>query len=111
MPDTRPCLGCVSPCLYFFACIAVLLMLAHSPSTRAQEAGGVAPSGPQVRMVRVVVGAQGEPRNGTYVMTDRRTTFYVPDDREVVVYFEWEGPQGRHHCEASVRGPNGEFTT
>ena len=71
----------------------------------------MAPSGPQVRMVRGVVGAKGEPRNGTYVMTDRRTTFYVPDDREVVVYFEWEGPQGRHHCEASVRGPNGEFTT
>jgi Trypsin-like peptidase domain len=77
----------------------------------AQQAGGVAPSGPQVRMVRAVVGAKGEPRNGTYVMTDRRTTFYIPDDREVVVYFEWEGPQGRHHCEASVRGPNGEFTT
>jgi hypothetical protein len=77
----------------------------------AQQAGGVAPSGPQVRMVRAVVGAKGEVRNGTYVMTDRRTTFYVPDDREVVVYFEWEGPQGKHHCEASAKGPNGEFST
>ena len=88
-----------------------LIVLRPAGPLHAQQAGGVAPSGPQVRMVRAVVGAKGEPRNGTYVMTDRRTTFYIPDDREVVVYFEWEGPQGRHHCEASVRGPNGEFTT
>jgi len=91
-------------------CYVMLCALAGSPG-RAQQAGGVAASGPEVRMVRVVVGAKGEPRNGTYLMTDRRTTFYVPDDREVVVYFEWEGPLGTHHCEASVRGPSGEFSS
>ncbi|HXH65893.1 MAG TPA: serine protease [Candidatus Limnocylindrales bacterium] len=60
-------------------------------------------------MVRAVLGAKGEQRNGSYVVTDRRTTFYIPEDREVIVYFEWEGPTGKHHCEGSVRGPHGEF--
>jgi hypothetical protein len=43
-------------------------------------------------------------------MTDQRTTFYVPDDREVIVFFEWQGPKGKHHCEANARGPQGAFT-
>ena len=42
-------------------------------------------------------------------MTEPRSTFYVPDDREVVVYFVWEGVVGKHHCEGTVRGPNGQF--
>lgn len=111
MATLRPCLLRTSPgrkLVDSFTLAAAIL--AFSFPLGAQQAGGVAPSGPQVRMVRAVVGAKGETRNGTYVITDRRTTFYVPQDREVVAYFEWEGPQGRHHCEGSVRGPNGEFT-
>jgi hypothetical protein len=34
----------------------------------AQQAGGVTPGGSQVRLVRSVVGAKGEERNGSYVM-------------------------------------------
>src|SRR5215831_11310923 len=49
----------------------------------AQQAGGVTPGGSQVRLVRSVVGAKGEERNGSYVMTDPRTIFYVPEDREL----------------------------
>src|SRR5262249_38598662 len=95
----------VNTVVFFLCC------LFHGSPGLAQQAGGVAPSGPQVRMVRAVIGAKGENRNGTYAMTDRRTTFYIPDDHEVIVYFEWEGPQGKHHCEGSVRGPNGEFAS
>jgi len=43
-------------------------------------------------------------------MADPRTTFFVPDDRQVVVYFEWEGPRGTHHCEGTLRGPNGQLS-
>jgi hypothetical protein len=89
-------------------CLALLL----SPLASAgQQAGGVAPSGPQVHLVRAVVGAKGEQRNGTFVMTEPRSIFYVPDDREVIVYFEWEGMRGTHHCEGTVRGPSGQFAT
>jgi S1-C subfamily serine protease len=42
-------------------------------------------------------------------MTDPRSTFYVPGDREAIVYFEWESAKGLHHCEGTVRGPNGQF--
>ena len=85
------------------------LLLASSLPLFAQQAGGVAPSAPQVRLIRGVVGAKGEQRNGGFVMTESRSTFYVPDDREVIVYFVWEGVVGKHHCEGTVRGPNGQF--
>lgn len=94
-----------------FTLTAVCLIAVASPNARAQQAGGLAAAGPQVHMVRSVVGAKGEAHNGTFVMTEPRTTFYVPDDREVIVYFEWEGAKGVHHCEGNVRGPNNEFAT
>ena len=42
-------------------------------------------------------------------MSAPRTTFFVPDDRQVIVYFEWEAPLGKHHCEGTLRGPNGQL--
>lgn len=87
----------------------IFLLLANCLPLFAQQAGGVAPSAPQVRLIRGVAGAKGEQRNGGFVMTEPRSTFYVPDDREVIVYFVWEGVIGKHHCEGTVRGPNGQF--
>src|SRR5207249_4538911 len=75
----------------------------------AQQAGGVQAAGPKVRVVRSVAGSKGETRSGNYVILDPRTTFYVPDDRQVIVYFEWEAPKGTHHCEGTVKGPNGQL--
>jgi S1-C subfamily serine protease len=75
----------------------------------AQQAGGVQAAGPKVHMVRSVAGTRGETRGGSYVILDPRTTFYVPDDRQVIVYFEWEAPKGTHHCEGTVKGPNGQL--
>lgn len=73
------------------------------------QAGGVPAAGPKVHMVRSVAGTKGEVRGGSYVILDPRTTFYVPDDRQVIVYFEWEAPKGTHHCEGTVMGPNGQL--
>lgn len=87
------------------------LLFLPGVATLAQQAGGVAPSSPQVHLVRSVVGAKGEQLNGSFVITEPRSVFYVPDDREVVVYFVWEGVKGTHHCEGSVRGPGGQFAT
>ena len=100
----------VSVLLALFASFSGSCLL-HVPVLAAQQAGGVAPAGPQVHPVRSVVGAKGEQRNGTFVMTEPRSVFYVPEDREVIVYFEWEGAKGIHHCEGNVRGPEGEFAT
>ncbi len=101
--NSLPIIAMLSPCL-------MALTICAAPS-RAQQAGGVAASAPQVRMVRSVVGAKGEQRGGSFVMTDPRSTFYVPEDHEVIVYFEWEAALGTHHCEGSVRGPGGQFAT
>jgi hypothetical protein len=60
-------------------------------------------------MVRSVAGTKGETRGGSYVILDSRTTFYVPDDRQVIVYFEWEAAKGTHHCEGTVKGPSGQL--
>jgi hypothetical protein len=62
-------------------------------------------------MIRSVVGAKGEQRNGSFVMTEPRSVFYIPEDREVIVYFEWEGPKGNHRCEGMVKRPSGQFAT
>jgi len=91
--------------------MALALPILFAVPTHAQQAGGVADSGARVQLVRAVVGAKGEQREGTFVMTDPRSTFYVPDDREVIVYFVWQGALGTHHCEGSVRGPDGQFAT
>jgi hypothetical protein len=56
-----------------------------------------------------VAGTKGETRGGNYVILDPRTSFYMPDDRQVIVYFEWEASKGTHHCEGSLKGPNGQL--
>jgi S1-C subfamily serine protease len=75
----------------------------------AQQAGGVQASGPKVKMVRSVAGSKGDSRGNSFVMADPRTTFYVPDDKQVIVYFEWDAAVGTHHCEGTLRGPNGQL--
>jgi S1-C subfamily serine protease len=88
---------------------ALLLVIAAMPVWGAQQAGGVPASGPRVKMVRSVAGTKGEPRGGSFVMADPRTTFFVPDDHQVIVYFEWEAPRGKHHCEGTLHGPSGQL--
>ncbi len=88
----------------------VLPLIAASTVLGIQQAGGVPASGPRVKMVRSVAGTKGDQRGGSFVMTDPRTTFFVPEDRQVIVYFEWEAPRGTHHCEGTLRGPNGQLS-
>ena len=34
--------------------------------------------------------------------------FYAGEDRQVVVFFEWQGPVGLHHCEGTWKDPSGK---
>jgi S1-C subfamily serine protease len=88
-------------------CISISVL--EPPAWGKPQAGGVPAAGPKVRMARSVAGTKGEQRSGAYVILDPRTKFYVPDDRQVIVYFEWEAPKGTHHCEGTVKGPNGQL--
>lgn len=87
----------------------LLLLIVPKSLWSIQQAGGVPASGPRAKMVRSVAGTKGDSRGGSFVMADPRTTFFVPDDRQIIVYFEWEAPRGTHHCEGTLHGPNGQL--
>jgi Trypsin-like peptidase domain len=72
------------------------------------QAGGVAAAEPQFRPIRSVSGTKGSPKNGQFVMEDPRTVFYLPEDKQVIVYFEWEGSLGPHHLEGYWKNPEGK---
>ena len=54
------------------------------------QAGGVQADGPKFRLVRSVSGSKGNSQGSRYSMEDPRSVFYVPADRQVIVYMEWE---------------------
>ena len=94
--------------------LAILLsaMAVAGPATAQQPgqapAGGVAASEPRFRVVRSVSGTKGSQEGNRYVIQDPRTVFYVPDDKQVIVYFEWDGPPGTHNFEGYWKNPEGK---
>jgi hypothetical protein len=75
------------------------------------QSGGVPAGQAKFRVIRSVSGSDGAQQNGSYVIRDPRTVFYIPQDHQVIVYFEWEGPPGLHHFEATWKGPGGKTTS
>jgi hypothetical protein len=87
----------------------LLLLNGLDPSLlRAQAAGGVQAGESNFRVVRSVSGTRGAQQGGRYVIEDPRTVFYVPDDKQVIVYFEWDGSLGKHHFEGYWKSPEGK---
>ena len=62
-----------------------------------------------VTFVRSTSGTRGEVRAGRFVVEDPRTSFQAGVDRQVVVFFEWDAPPGRHRCEGTWRDPSGRI--
>lgn len=91
--------------------VAASLQAAQQPSANLPPSTNGAQSGePRVRLVRSVSGSKGSEQAGRFVIEDPRTVFYVPQDKEVVAYFEWEGPRGAHHFEGVWKNPQGKPT-
>jgi hypothetical protein len=78
------------------------------PASAPPAAGGVQASGPTFRVVRSISGSKGTVQGGRYIMEDPRTIFYLPQDKQVIVYFEWEGPTGAHTLEGYWKNPDGK---
>jgi hypothetical protein len=96
--------------------IAVGVVLAATASPWAIEARtqgtSVAPAqAPMFRVVRSTSGSKGRIAGQSFVVEDPRTVFRVPDDRQVIVHFEWEGPAGAHRMEGLWRNPEGRVST
>ena len=70
----------------------------------------VAPASPY-RVVRSISGSRFEIKNGRLTVLDPRTSFRVPDDGKIIVYFEWLGPAGKHQLAGTWRGPANTSTT
>lgn len=60
-----------------------------------------------VRLVRSTSGARGSVQGARFIIEDPRTTFYAAEDRQVVVYFEWDAAAGPHECRATWKDPSG----
>ena len=58
------------------------------------------------RLVRSVAGTKLLQDSGRFVIEDPRTVFYAPADKEIIVYFTWEGPPGPHHFEGMWKNPS-----
>jgi hypothetical protein len=69
------------------------------------QASTTADSG--VRLIRSTSGTKGSVQGTRYVVADPRTTFQAGVDRQVIVYFEWEGALGPHECKATWKDPSG----
>lgn len=94
--------------------IAIALLLSYSglfaqaSPQQAPPAGGVQASSPKFRVLRSVSGTKGSEQGSQFTIEDPRTVFYVPDDKQVIVYFEWEGPKGHHRFEGVWKNPEGK---
>ena len=64
-----------------------------------------------VHVLKVSAGPAGVEENGAFRLTEERTTFSRTQDREVIVYFQWDGTAGPHKLVAQWRSPDGGFTS
>ncbi len=78
------------------------------PTTEQQTTGGGARAAESsFRVVRSVSGTKILEQGGRYAVEDPRTVFHTPEDKQVIVYFTWEGPAGPHHFEGLWKKPDG----
>jgi trypsin-like peptidase len=87
----------------------LLLLLACSFAySAAQTAGGAQAAVARFRVVRSLSGSKGHQEGGRFIIEDPRSRFFMPEDKEIIVYFEWEGPPGSHHFEGYWKNPEGK---
>jgi len=89
----------------------VLVPIALSGQGTAQappQAGAAQVSGTRLVLLRSISGTGVVEQGSQQSLQDTRTAFYIPDDKQLSVYFEWEGRPGPHHFEGLWKDPNGK---
>jgi S1-C subfamily serine protease len=94
--------------LIFLAALNAQAQVA-SPSP-SPSAGAARATEPRFRVIRSVSGTRIHQESGRSEVEDARSVFYIPADKEVVVYFAWEGPAGKHHFEGIWQNPSGKVS-
>jgi hypothetical protein len=93
---------CTLLCAFLLATILAPQTFAQEKTRQPQEAAN------SFRVVESLVGGKGKTQGTNFIVEDQRTTFRVPQDKQVIVYFEWEGPLGPHHFQGTWREPTGK---
>jgi len=83
-------------------------LFAQQATVPAPSGGAVASAEPSFHLIRSICGGNGSQKGDHFVMEDPRSTFYLPQDKQVMVYFEWEGAPGQHHFEGFWKNPEGK---
>jgi hypothetical protein len=95
-----------------FAASALSLLAAAtiwSVPTDSRPGGFIQSTQGKFRLTRSISGSRGHEQSGRYIIDDARTVFKVPDDRQVIVYLEWEGVAGSHEFEGQWKNPAGKL--
>ncbi|MFZ0821241.1 MAG: trypsin-like peptidase domain-containing protein [Candidatus Acidiferrales bacterium] len=92
-----------------WVCLGIL-MASVSAAAQSQAQPSQTQAG-QFRVMRSESGSKGEQHGDNFELSDPRTTFRYPADKQVIVSFEWEGPTGMHHFQGTWRSPDGKVAS
>ena len=104
--------SCVALIIFFLLMTA---SISNAQSTASQNSGVTQAVQGKFRLARSISGSKGHEQGGRFVVDDPRTVFKVPDDRQVLVYCEWEGGAGansvagQHEFEGQWKNPAGKL--
>jgi hypothetical protein len=89
--------------------VAMVVCVSAAPAYPPQSASAVAQA--PLNVLKITAGPTGAESNGTFVLTEERTVFSRVNDREVIVFFQWDGVPGAHKLVAQWRSPDGGLTS
>ena len=63
-----------------------------------------------LRVLKISAGPSGADKNGVFTLSEERSIFSRTTDRELIVFFQWEGSLGAHKLVAQWRSPDGNVS-
>ncbi len=103
---------CAGPGARAAAALGVLIAMSTGSLAAQQATGAGTQTGTtRVKLLRTASGTKTSTEAGRLVIEDPRTVFYVPDDKQIVFYFEWDGSPGTHRLEGTWLDPSGKVAT
>jgi len=90
-------------CFVVLSCVS--LVVVHATQTPV-----TAPPAP-LHVLKIASGPAGAEAKGAFTLSEERSVFSRSDDREVVVFFQWDGVPGPHKLVAQWRSPDGGLTS